>query len=152
MSRPSSMPEGGKFRAKASTALGGTAGAWGDGDLLCVDIDGNGELIVNAAVGTAKGVIYTPEGRRDPTVANFKDVIAGKVYTVLTFGEIQEMANAASPAFSAGDPVYAAASGDVTAASATGAVYIGHIVPDDTVPGGTGLKLVLNVNGAPVGA
>ena len=152
MSRPSSMPEGGKFRARAAAALDGTAGAWGDGDLLCVDIDGNGELIVNAAVGTAKGVIYTPEGRKDPDQANFKEAIGGKVYTVLTFGEIQEMAGATSPAFSAGDPVYAAANGDVTNASAAGAVYIGHIVPDDTVPGGAGLKLVLNVNGAPVGA
>jgi hypothetical protein len=146
------MPEGGKFRAKASAALGGTAGAWGDGDLLCVDFDANGELIVNAAVGTAKGVIYTPEGRRDSTVATFKQVIAGKVYTVLTFAEIQEMANSTSPVFAAGDPVYAAAGGDVTNASAVGAIYLGQILPDDTVPGGAGLKLVLNVNGAPVGA
>lgn len=152
MSRPSSMPEGGKFRARAATALDGTAGAWGDGDLLCVDFDGNGELIVNAGVGDAKGVIYTPEGRRDSSVANFKEVQGGKVYTVLTFGEIQEMASAASPAFSAGDKVYAAASGDVTAASATGAIYLGEIVVDDTVPGGAGLKMLLNVNGAPVGA
>lgn len=150
MSRPSQMPEGGKFRARAAAALDGTAGAWGDGDLLCVTFDANGDLIASA-IGTAIGIIYTPEGRRDSTQANFKQVIGGKRYTVLTFGEIQEMADSTSPVFSAGDPVYAAAAGDVTAASAAGAVYIGQILEDDTVPGGAGLRLVLNVHGRPLG-
>ena len=156
MSRISEAPEGGKFRARAAAALDGVAGAWGDGDLLCVTFDTNGDLVL-AAAATARGVIWTPEGRRDPTVANYKQVQGGKMYTVFTWAVIQEMEDGTSPTMGLGDAVYAAASGDVVvtsggvAGAGAGAMYIGQILNDETVPGGTGLRLILNVNGFFVG-
>lgn len=134
-------PEGGKFRAKAAAALDGTAGAFGDGDLLCVNLDANGELVAAAAT-TAVGVIWTREGKRKPDAANFKDVVGGKTYTVLRFAEIVEMEVGASPP-SAGDRLYAAAAGGA-GASSVGAIFLGWV--DDT-----GSRLILDVGAAPVG-
>lgn len=150
MSRPSSMPEGGKVRGQAATALDATTATFGDTttpDLLVCDIGAGGELVIGTATG-AEGVIYVPEGRRDPSQSNFNDVIGAKWYTLLTFGEIQEFENAG---FSAGDKLYAAASGDVTDTPGAGAVYIGTVMPDPSVASGNGLKLFLNVNGLPTG-
>lgn len=156
MPRISEAPEGGKFRARASAALGGTIGAWGDGDLLCVTFDTSGDLVVGAAA-TTRGVIWVPEGRKDSTKANYKTVIAAKMYTVFTWAVVQEMEDATAPTMDLGDALYAAAAGDVTvttggvAGAGAGAVYIGQILNDETVKGGTGRKLILNVNGFLVG-
>lgn len=159
MARISEAPEGGKFRARAAAALDGVAGAWGDGDLLCVTFDNAGDLVVGAAA-TTRGVIWTPEGRKDPSKANYKEVIGGKMYTVFTWAVIQEMERGTSPTLDEGDAIFAAAAGDViniAAGTATGAgagaIYIGQVLNDETVPGavGTGLRLILNVNGFTVG-
>lgn len=159
MARISEAPEGGKFRARASAALGGTVGAWGDGDLLNVTFDAAGDLIVGTAV-TTRGVIWVPEGRVDSSKANYKTVIAAKMYTVFTWAVLQEMEIGTSPTLDEGDAVYAAAAGDViniAAGTATGAgvgaIYIGQVLNDETRPGavGTGLRLILNINGFTVG-
>jgi hypothetical protein len=159
MARISEAPEGGKFRARAAAALDGQAGAWGDGDLLCVTFDAAGDLVIGAAA-TTRGVIWTPEGRKDSSKANYKQVIGGKMYTVFTWAVFQEMERGTSPTLDEGDAVFAAAAGDViniAAGTATGAgagaIYIGQVLNDETVPGvaGTGLRLILNVNGFTVG-
>lgn len=151
MARISSAPEGGKFRARAAAALDGTEGAWGNGELLNVAIDGNGELVA-ADADNVEGVIWTPESRRGSStdLANFRQVIGGKVYTVFTWAEIQELAAGDDPAFAAGDKVYGAAAGAAATAGA-GATYLGVILPDDTVPGEAGLRMVLDVASQPVG-
>lgn len=159
MARISEAPEGGKFRARAAAALDGQAGVWGDLDLLCVTFDAAGDLVIGAAA-TTRGVIWTPEGRKDSTVANFKEVIGGKMYTVFTWAVLQEMEIGTSPTLDEGDALFAAAAGDVlnvAAGTATGggagAIYIGQVLNDETRPGavGTGLRLILNVNGFTVG-
>ena len=156
MARISETPEGGKFRAIADATISGQAGLWGDGDLLCVTFDADGELVLAAAT-TARGVIWTPEGRKDSTKTNYKQVQGGKYYTVHTWAVLQDMEIGTSPTMGAGDAVYAAAGGDVvvTAGTATGAgvgaIYIGQVFPDNTKAPGTGLKLVVNVNGFTVG-
>ena len=149
MSRIAKAPEGGNFRARAATALDATDGTWGGGDLLCVKVDGSGELIVATAL-ECDGVIWLPESRThaSQTLANFQQAIGGKVYTVFTWAEIQEMTNVA-----VGDKVYAGAAGVVTigtgATSTADAVFLGIVLPDDTVPGGAGIRMVLNVGAAP---
>jgi hypothetical protein len=117
MARISSAPEGGKFRARAAAALDATEGAWGNGELLCVAVDGNGELVLSDGTDVA-GVIWTPESRRESStdLANFRQVIGGKVYTVFTWAEIQELAAGDDPTFGAGDQVY----GDAAGAAAVG--------------------------------
>lgn len=159
MARISEAPEGGKFRARAAAALDGQAGVWGDLDLLCVTFDAAGDLIIGTAV-TTRGVIWVPEGRKDTTVASYNNVIGGKMYTVFTWAIIQEMEIGTSPTLDEGDAVFAAAAGDVINIAAgtptgagAGAIYIGQVLNDETRPGavGTGLRLVLNVNGFTVG-
>lgn len=144
MAKPDQMPDGGKFRATAAAALDGETGAFGDDDLLCVTFDGSGELIA-ASADDAVGVIYTPEGRRDTGNAaiDVKEVIGGKRYTVIRRGEYVEMEQGSSPP-SAGDALYAGASGAV-AATATGSIFIGWI-------DNSGSRLIVDVNGMPVGA
>lgn len=159
MARISEAPEGGKFRARAAAALDGQAGVWGDLDLLCVTFDAAGDLIIGAAA-TTRGVIWVPEGRKDTTIASYNNVIGGKMYTVFTWAIIQEMEIGTSPTLDEGDAVFAAAAGDVIniaagtpAGAGAGAIYIGQVLNDETRPGavGTGLRLILNVNGFTVG-
>lgn len=154
MARISSAPEGGKFRARAAAELDEQAGTWGNGDLLVVALDGNGELVLSDGTD-AEGIIWVPESRRETAtqLANFQQVIGGKVYTVFTWAELQEMAMGDDPSFSAGDQVYADADGAVVVgedAGAAGGVYLGVILPDETVTGGGGLRMVLNVGSKPV--
>jgi len=135
-------PEGGKFRATAAAALDGTAGAWGDADMLCVQFDGSGDIVVAAAGDNCDGVIWTKEGRKSVTDDN--KVIGGRKYTVFTFAELVEAEIGASPALSEGDTVYATALGDVTinAFGVAGDIYIGTVLKG-------GSRLVVNVNGRP---
>lgn len=136
-------PEGGKFRAVAAAALDGTAGAWGDADMLCVALDASGDLIVSSA-GTGIGVIWTKEGRKPLSDGSENEVIGGRKYTVLTFAELVEAEIGSSPALSEGDDIYATALGDVTTTPAVGDIYIGSVL-------GGGSRLLVNVNGQPVG-
>lgn len=153
--RPSEVPEGGKFRASPAAALLATAGAWGDLDCLCVTIDAAGDLIVASATN-ALGVIWVPEGRKDSSKANYKQV-QDRQYTVFRRATFQEAEIGSSPTLTSGNKVYAAAAGDVVAGDSmptgagVGAVFIGWVLPDPTVAGGAGLKLVLDVNGWLVG-
>ena len=113
-------PEGGKFRAVAAAALDGEAGVWGSGDMLCVQFDGSGDLILAAAGDNFIGVIKTNEGRKDLGLATDKEVIGGRKYTVFTNAEFTEVDIAASPTMAAGAVFYATALGDlIIEASAT---------------------------------
>ena len=138
-----SAPEGGKFRAIASAALGGTAGAWGNGDLLCVTMNASGELVVGSATD-AIGVILTSEGKRDNLAAGFKQVVAGAKYTVLRQATLVECDTYTSPTVAAGDSLWTAAAGDVTATPGAGAIFIGRVLLGD----GAGMVLELNVGEA----
>jgi hypothetical protein len=142
MAQPDKVPDGGKFRARAAAALDGVAGAWGDGDLLGVGFDANGELVVGTATDTV-GVVWTREGQRKPDAASYKQLVGGRVYTVFHTAEFVEMEVGAAPP-AAGDELFALAAGDA-GASAAGAIFLGWI--DDT-----GSRLILRVNGRPVGA
>ncbi len=136
-------PEGGKFRAEASAAIDGTTGAWGDADMLCVQFDANGDLIVATAGDNCDGIIWTKEGRLEGT--DDGDVIEGRKYTVFTFCELVEAEIGSSPALSEGDAVYATAAGDVTLGPATGDIYIGTVLNG-------GSRMIVNVNGRPASA
>ena len=140
-------PEGGKFRAIAASALDGTAGAWGDADMLCVQFDASGDLIESAAGDNCDGIIWTKEGRKDGTVTNpDNEVVGGRKYTVFTFCELVEAEIGSSPSLSEGDTLYATATGDVkVTGSAAGDIFIG------TVTAG-GSRIVVNINGRPVHA
>lgn len=145
--RPDKMPDGGKFRAKAAAALNAQAGLWGDGDMLCVQLNTSGEIIVAATLADAEGVIWTPEGRRSD-IANYKSVMGGKHYTVFTFAEFVEVeVGNTSPALSAGDSVWATTGGDVVVegSAATGAIYIGSVLDG-------GSRMLVNINGKPAHA
>lgn len=135
----------GRFRAPAAAALDGTPGVWGSADLLCVQVDTNGELVVADATH-CDGVIWTQEGRtldtRYTTATLIKNIVGGKMYTVFQDVEIADAELAASPALTIGDRVFATAAGDVVVA-AVGAVYIGVVLTNPQVP--SGLKLVCRV-------
>lgn len=137
MAKPDKMPNGGKFRAVADASIDGTAGAFGDGDLLGVTVGAAGTLLVSDGTNL-DGVIYTPEGKRDSSLAGYKDVVGGKTYTVLRFGEIVEMSGS-TPAVSAGDKLYGAAAGSA-GPSAVGAVFLGWV-------DNTGERLIVDVGG-----
>lgn len=147
--RPSSAPEGGKVRARAAAALDAVAGAWGDGDMLGVLLDTNGEWAI-AAQGTTEFVLWTPEGRKDPTKANYKEIQGGRRYTGYRIATFQEAEVGTSPALGLGDNIYAEDAGDAQVGSATGAVFLGWILPDETKTGG--MRLHLEIGGKPVGA
>ncbi len=85
MSTIDSAPEGGKFRAQASSGLDATAGAWGDGDLLCVAIDSSGTLEL-ATASNVDGVILTSEGKRDNTASGYKNVVLPATGSTLRAG------------------------------------------------------------------
>ncbi len=138
-------PEGGKFRAEAASALDDTVGAWGDADMLCVQFDASGDLIVAAAGDNCDGVIWTKEGRKE--VTDDGKVIGGRTYTVFTFCELVEAEVGSSPSLSAGDALYATAGGDVLASgsASAGDIYIGTVL-------GGGSRLLINVGARPVKA
>lgn len=133
-------PEGGKFRAKAASAMDGQAGTWGEADMLCVDFNSSGELVV-AVAGTGVGVIWTLEGKRADVTDN-NEVIGGRMYTVFTFAELVE-AETSTPALAAGDHLYASAAGIVDITPAVGDVYVGTVLGD-------GSRIIINVHGKKV--
>lgn len=123
-------PEGGKFRANAAAALDGEAGVWGSGDMLCVQFDAAGDLVLAAAGDNYAGVIKVNEGRKDLGLATDKEVIGGRKYTVFTNVEFTEADIAASPTMSSGDVFYATAAGDliIEASATVGDLYVGTVV------------------------
>lgn len=131
-------PEGGKFRAVAASALDGQVGTWGDADMLCVSLNSSGELIASE-VGTGIGVIWTKEGRKPLSDGSENEVIGGRKYTVITFGELVE-AETSTPALVAGDHLYASANGIIDLTPAVGDIYIGTVLSD-------GSRIILNVRG-----
>jgi len=145
--QPDQTPEGGKFRATAAAALDGVAGVWGNGDMLCVQFDGSGNLILSGIGDNCEGVIWTSEGRKtsEPPLAADKKVIGGRKYTVFTYAQFVEAETASVPALSAGDALYAIASGGVTAAPVAldNDIYVGTVLAG-------GSRLLINVNGRPV--
>lgn len=155
MATISSAPEGGKFRASAAAAIDATAAIWGGAagslSLLCVSINGSGEIILSTAV-LCDGVIDVTEGRGETAtgLANFRQVIGGKRYTVIKRGQIQEIADGT---LAAGDRLYAVAAGDVRVGigGGVGAIFVGIVLPDPTVRGSAGLYLDVDINGDVVG-
>ena len=98
-----------RFRGVVSVDITGVFGATVP-DLVMVDLDSSGELVVSPA-STAKGVIWTPEGKSDSSVANYNVALAGSVMTVMVYGEI--VGPIASPALVAGETIWSGAIGDV---------------------------------------
>jgi hypothetical protein len=135
-------PEGGKFRAVAATALDGQAGTWGDLDMLCVNFNTAGELIASE-VSTGVGVIWTKEGRKPLSDGSENEVIGGRKYTVFTYAELVEAEVGTTPTLSAGDNLYASATGIVDITPAVGDVYIGTVLDN-------GSQIIINVNGMKV--
>lgn len=134
-----------RFRGVVAANL---TGIWGDDaapDLINVTVDGSG-LLVAADQGLALGVIWTPEGKSDPSVANFNVALAGSVMTVFVcaefVGTFTEAATAA--ALTAGEGVWSIDDGSVDdAAPGAGVVQrIGTMVASDE--GDT--RLFLNVS------
>jgi hypothetical protein len=149
MSRPDTVVDEGRFRAVAHSTLAiagtfGTTDGDGVGDLLCVQVNGDGLLIPGDA-DNCDGVIWTPESRRSNhrvTEVEQKTALAGKTYTVFERAILVEM-EAGSDPLSAGDRVYSAAAGGISTSDATG-VYLGVVIPNPvTAP--NGLKLILRV-------
>lgn len=144
MSRPDAVVDGTRFRCRAAASLDTDPGVWGDGDLLCVQVNGDGELEA-ASADNCDGVIWAPEGRISShrvAEADLKKFVGGRVYTVFERAELAEMEVGTSPTLAAGDRVYAAASGDVSTTNQSG-VYLGVVLPNQVTGG---LKLVLRVN------
>ena len=119
-------PEGGKFRAIAAAGLDGQVGTWGDADMLCVDIDTSGKFIASE-LGTGVGVVWTKEGRKELSDGSENEIIGGKKYTVFTFAELVQ-AEGGTPSLSAGDNLYAGASGIVDITPAVGDVFVGTVL------------------------
>lgn len=148
MSRLDTVVDEGRFRADAAAALDAETGTWGTtdgdgvGDLLCVQVDGSGELAL-ANADNCDGVIWVPEGRRSThrvTEVEQKTVIGGKRYTVFERAIIAEMELGSDP-LAAGDRVYSAAAGGISTTDQTG-VYLGVVLPN---PVTGGLRLLLRV-------
>jgi hypothetical protein len=108
--------------------------------------------LVVAIATECDGVIDVTEGKSEKaaSLASFRDAIGGKVYTVLKRAQIQEVGDGT---IAAGDKLFASAAGamHVGPGGGAGAVFLGVVLPDDTVRGGAGLYLDLDINGAPVG-
>lgn len=146
MSRLDHVVDEGRFRAVASATLDGETGTWGTtdsdgvGDLLCVQVDASGELVL-ADADNCDGVIWVPEGRRNsfrttgPQYANdaaLKTVVGGKTYTVFERAIIAEMETGEDP-IEAGDRLYSDAAGAVT--TTPGGVYLGVALPNPVTGG-----------------
>lgn len=124
-----------RFRGVVAANLTGVFGSTVP-DLICVDVDGNGQLVA-AGAAAAKGVIWTPEGKSDPSVANYNVALAGSVMTVFQRAEFVSDVWA-SPTLDDGDDVFSAAAGDV---ATTGTQQIGIMVDSDE--GGDRLILMI---------
>jgi hypothetical protein len=73
------------------------------------------------------GVIWTKEGRKPLSDGTENEVIGGKKYTVFKFVELVE-AEDSTPSLSAGDNLYAGASGIVDTTPAVGDIYVGTVL------------------------
>jgi hypothetical protein len=113
-----------------SVALTGQFGreAAGDKDLIFVKADTDGTLIV-AGEGEAEGVVWTPEGKADPTVANFNVAAIGTKVTVFTIAAFTDWVEDTDLAV--GDTLYAAASGDMATVAPTTIQLVGQIYAND---------------------
>ena len=109
--------------------------------MLCVAFDANGELDL-ATKDDCDGLIWTPEGKKDPDAANYKLAIGGRKYTMFKRCELVEAEIGTSPALVEGDKVYAFEGGDVvtTDTAGQGNIYIGQVVKN-------GSRIVVDVNG-----
>ena len=114
-----------RYRANVAADLTGVFGDSTTPNLICVDIDGNGELVA-ADEGSAFGIIDCTEGKKDPTLANFNVAQAGQPYTVMVQAEITD-ADDLTP----GQTLWAAASGDVATSAPATAQVIGKVVAKD---------------------
>lgn len=119
-----------RFRGVVAANLTGVWGDATDPDLICVDLDASGNLVA-AGAGAAKGVIWTPEGKSDSSVANYNVALAGSVMTVFVNAEFTGTFDG-TPALVAGEEVWSAASGDVVdAAPGVGGQLIGFMAASD---------------------
>jgi hypothetical protein len=129
-----------RFRGVVAANL---TGVWGDAtnpDLICVDIDASGNLVA-AGANLAKGIIWTPEGKSDDSVANFNVALAGSVMTVFVNAEFVGTFDG-TPPLVAGDEVWAAAAGDVVDVDpGVGGQLIGFMAASDEGDD----RLILNV-------
>jgi len=96
------------FRGVTAAALTGQFGVTATPDLICVKMDGNGKLVA-ATAGDAVGVVWTPEGKADPTVSNFNVMPISTKCTVFVIAEFTDDLGT----LAAGDTLYSDASGDV---------------------------------------
>lgn len=115
MARPDKVM--GRFRGViGATAITGQFGDATTPDLALVMSDASGTLVV-ATEGIAEGVIWTPEGKADPTVADFNVAAVGSVVTVFTLAEFSDVES--ETLFAAGDTLWSSAAGDAVIASPT---------------------------------
>lgn len=136
-----------RFRGVVASALTGQFGSDAAPELICVNIDGNGQLVA-AAQGLAVGVIDCTEGKQDPSVANYNVAAAGSVVTVYVDAEFVGAfdENVTSGSFQAGERIWTIASGQTDdAAPGAGLVQqIGFVVDSDQ----GGNRFILNVSPA----
>lgn len=146
MSRPDQVVDEGRFRAVAAAALDGETGTFGTtdtngvGDLLCVAVNGAGQLVL-ADTDSCDGVIYVPEGRTERfrvTEVERNTVIGGKTYTVFERAIIAEMEAGEDP-LADGDRIFSAAAGGI---GTSAGIYLGVVVPNP-ITGGS--RLILRV-------
>ena len=134
-----------RFRGVVAAATAIT-GIWGDDaapDLACVILDASGELIVSTA-GDAMGVIWTPEGKSDPAVANYNVAAAGSVMTVMVNAELVGTfdEDTSADAILVGESVWSGAAGTiVNALPAVPRQLIGFMAASDEGDP----RLILNV-------
>lgn len=139
-----------RFRGVVASALTGQFGSDAAPELICVNIDGNGQLIA-ATQGNAIGVIDCTEGKSDPSVANYNVAAAGSVVTVFVdaefVGDFTE--NTSSASLTAGERVWSIASGQIDdAAPGAGEIQqIGFMVDSDQ----GGARFILNVSPSETG-
>lgn len=133
-----------RFRGTPASNL---TGVWGDDaapDLICVKLDSNGKLVASGQ-GEALGVVWTPEGKAHPDVANFNVALATQVYTVFVIAEFvgSFTENSTGAALTVGEGVWSIAAGSVDdAAPGAGTVQkIGHMAYSDE----GGPRLFLNI-------
>lgn len=148
MAKFDKIPPGSRFRAKAADALDGQAGLAGNGDLLVVNVDGSGELVLPTAVSEVYGIILTTEKTRNShlvSAADQKKVVGGQRYTVMRDGEILDCATFDTP-IAAGVKIYAAADGslDVDGTPTAGARYIGITIAREE--DSTQIRLVVDIS------
>jgi hypothetical protein len=138
MARPDKVYS--RFRAVVGTAAltGQFGGPSAAKELICVETGTDGKLYASDQ-GAAEGVVWTPEGKADPTVSNYNVAPIGSTVTVFTSAEFTDDLDT----LVAGDKVWSAASGGIVeSAPGTGTVQkIGMVVTDDTGDD----RLIINV-------